>query len=77
MVKHNYWNKKGNIYTYNIFIRRINFHTFHKMKKKSLMNISSCLHHPIRVVEQGNYHVIVYLVYSGVQHPLISMLFIP
>ena len=32
--------------------------------------------HPIRVVEQGYYHVIVYHVYSGVQHPMISMLFI-
>ena len=33
--------------------------------------------HPIRVVEEGNYHVIVCNVYSGVQHPMISMLFIP
>ena len=32
--------------------------------------------HPVRV-EQGNYHVNVYHVYSGVQHPMISMLFIP
>ena len=31
----------------------------------------------IRVEEQGNYHVIVYYVYSGVQHHMISMLFIP
>ena len=33
--------------------------------------------HPIRVVEQGNYHVIVVTKCSGVQHPMISMLFIP
>ena len=33
--------------------------------------------HPIRLVEQGYYHVTVYHVYSGVQHPIISMLFIP
>ena len=33
--------------------------------------------HQIRVVEQGNYHVIVYHVFSGVQHPLISIPFIP
>ena len=33
--------------------------------------------HSIRVAEQGNYHVIVYHVYSGEQHPMISMLFIP
>ena len=33
--------------------------------------------HPIRVEEEGNYHVIVYHVYSGVQHPMISILFIP
>ena len=32
---------------------------------------------PIRVVEQGNYQVIVYHMYSGVQHPMISMMFIP
>ena len=32
--------------------------------------------HPIRVVEQGNYHVIVYHVYSGVQYSMISKLFI-
>ena len=38
---------------------------------------TSLLTHPIRVVEQGNYHVIVYHVYSGVQYPMISMLFIP
>ena len=31
---------------------------------------------PIRVVEQGNYHVIVFTQCSGVQHPMISMLFI-
>ena len=34
-------------------------------------------YHPIRVVEQGNYHVIVHHVYSGVQNPMISMLLIP
>ena len=33
--------------------------------------------HPIRVEEQGNYHGIVYHVYSGVPHPMVSMLFIP
>ena len=33
--------------------------------------------HPIRVVKQGNYHVIVVTECSGVQHPMISMLFIP
>ena len=32
--------------------------------------------HPISVVDHGNYHVIVYYVYSGVQHLMISMLFI-
>ena len=32
---------------------------------------------PIRVVEQGNYHVIVVTECSRVQHPMISMLFIP
>ena len=36
--------------------------------------LNSLIFHPIRVVEQGNYHVIVYHVYSGVQHPMISML---
>ena len=35
------------------------------------------LGHPIRVAEQGNYHVIVLIEYPGVQHPMISMLFIP
>ena len=34
-------------------------------------------YNPIRVVEQGNYHVIVVTECSGVQHPMISMLFIP
>ena len=34
-------------------------------------------HRPIRVVEQGNYHVIVVIECSGEQHPMISMLFIP
>ena len=41
------------------------------------MNLSlqdTLQYHPIRVVEQGNYHVIVYHVYPGVQHPMISML---
>ena len=33
--------------------------------------------HPIRVVEQGNYHVIVVIECSVVQYPMISMLFIP
>ena len=33
--------------------------------------------HPIKMVEQGIYHVIVVIECSGVQHPLISMLFIP
>ena len=33
--------------------------------------------YPIWVVEQGNYHVIVVTECSGVQHPMISMLFIP
>ena len=33
--------------------------------------------HPIRVVKQINYHVIVYHVYSEVQHPMTSVLFIP
>ena len=46
------------------------------LKPSSLINVS-VLRHPIRVVERGNYHVIVYHVYSGVQHPMISMLFIP
>ena len=35
------------------------------------------VNHPIRVLEQGNYHGIVYHEYSGVQLPIISMLFIP
>ena len=30
--------------------------------------------HPIRLVEQGDYHVIVLTKYSGVQHPTISIL---
>ena len=33
--------------------------------------------HPIRVVEQGNYHMIEVIEYSRVQLPMISMLFIP
>ena len=33
--------------------------------------------HPIRLVDEGNYHVIVVTECSGVQHPMISMLFIP
>ena len=32
---------------------------------------------PIKVVEQGNYHVIVVTECSGVQYPMLSMLFIP
>ena len=35
------------------------------------------LSHPIRVVERGNYHVNVLTGCSGVQNPMISMLFIP
>ena len=38
--------------------------------------VSRSLGQPFMVVEQGNYHVIVYHVYSGVQHPMISMLLI-
>ena len=33
--------------------------------------------YPITVVEQDNYHVIVVTKCSEVQHPMISMLFIP
>ena len=36
-----------------------------------------CKVHPIRILEQGNYHVIVVTDCSGVQHPMISMLFVP
>ena len=36
-----------------------------------------CYVHPIGVVEQGNYHMNVVFECSGVQHPIISMLFIP
>ena len=32
--------------------------------------------HPIRVVEQGNYHAIVVTEYCGVQHPMMPVLFI-
>ena len=43
----------------------------------STPTLNKCQNHPIRVVEQGDYHVIVVTEYSGVQHPMISMLFIP
>ena len=33
--------------------------------------------HPMRVVEQGNYNVIVVTECSGVQYPVILMVFIP
>ena len=33
--------------------------------------------HPIRVVEQGNYHVIVVIECSWIHHLMMSMLFIP
>ena len=38
-----------------------------------------CIHisHPIRVVEQGDYHMIVVTEWSGVQHSMMSTLFIP
>ena len=42
-----------------------------------LVNVDIPDIHPIRVIEQGNYHVIVVTEYSGVQHPMISMVFIP
>ena len=46
-----------------------------KTKKTHIRNTNTLVYHPIRVVEQGNYHVIVVIGCSGVQHPMISMPF--
>ena len=55
-----------------------------KKKKKKKKHINEQINvilvdmlHPIRVVEQGDYHVIVVIECSRVQHPMKSMLFIP
>ena len=40
---------------------------------RHILSIKYDLMHPIRVVEQGNYHVRVYQVYSGEQHPMICI----
>ena len=59
-------NKKKKFYSYGCEIGL----TYHELTNAYVCSIM-VYRHPIRVVEQGNYHVIVYYVYSGVQHPMV------
>ena len=54
-----------------------NLHGYLKKFESKIHEGHTCTDHPIRVVEQGNYHVNVLTKCSGVQQPMISILFIP
>ena len=66
---------------YNVFILFSWIHLSTLLQRpKNYVKISdpACMVlHPTWVIKQGNYHVIVVTKCSGVQHPMISMLFIP